>query len=176
MKTKVYIEQGDITTYKVDAIVNAANNDLILGGGLAGAIAKKGGPKIQEECNKIGPIEVGGAAITTAGNLPAKYVIHAASMRLGSRTRADKLESSVRNSLKIAEEHKLKSIAFPAIGTGIGGFPIEECANIMIRCVLDHIKSNPNTSLEAVYFVLYDPHSYEIFKETLERLEKTQEG
>jgi hypothetical protein len=94
--------------------------------GLAGVIARKGGQKIQEECNKIGPIKIGEAAITTAGNLPAKYVIHAASMRLGGRTSSESLASSVQACLDIAEKYKLESIAFPAIGTGIARFPIEQ--------------------------------------------------
>ncbi len=166
--TNIYIEQGDITGYKVDAIVNAANNDLILGGGLAGTIARKGGQKIQEECNKIGPIKIGEAAITTAGNLPAKYVIHAASMRLGGRTSSESLASSVQACLDIAEKYKLESIAFPAIGTGIARFPIEQCAKIMIELILRHTKMQ--TYLKDVYIVLYDAKSYEIFTETYRKL------
>ncbi len=171
---RIHIEQGDITTYKVDAIVNAANNDLILGGGVAGAIARKGGPKIQEECNKIGPIEVGGAAITTAGNLPAKYVIHAASMRLGGKTTAKNLESSVKKTLELAEENKLESIAFPAIGTGIAGFPLEECAKIMFDVVDKHMKGYPNSSLKDIYFVLFDSHAYEVFRGVYEKLRSSR--
>jgi len=158
---KIHIKQGDITTYKVGAIVNAANNDLILGGGLAGAIGRKGGPAIQAECNEIGPIKVGQAALTGAGNLPAGYVIHAASMALGGKTTAESLASSVRAVLSIAEEYKLKSIALPAIGTGIAGFPVRRCAEIMLQIVLEHLKVS--TSLKDVYFVLYDNEAYETF-------------
>ncbi len=159
--TNVYIEQGDITEYEVDAIVNAANNDLILGGGLAGVIARKGGSEIQKECDKIGPIKVGRAAITTAGKLPAKYVIHAASMQLGGRTSAESLASSVRACLEIAEQYKISSIAFPAIGTGIARFPVEECARIMIKLICDHIRKG--TCLSDVYIVLYDAKTYNVF-------------
>src|ERR1700689_269137 len=117
--------QGDITQARFDAIVNAANNDLILGGGVAGAIRAKGGPSIQQECDKLGPIPMGEAAITGAGKLKARYVIHAASMRLGGSTSEAALRDLTRNSLKRAIEQGLKSVAFPAIGTGIAGFPIE---------------------------------------------------
>lgn len=165
--TDIHIEQGDITSYKVDAIVNAANNDLILGGGLAGAIARKGGQEIQQECNKIGPIKVGQAAITTAGKLPAKYVIHAASMQLGGVTSKESLESSVRQCLEIAEKYKLNSIAFPAIGTGIARFPIEQCAKIMIKVILNHIKKQ--THLKDIYIVLYDTKAYETFLKTYQK-------
>src|SRR5690349_17371068 len=122
LMTEIIITQGDITDADVDAVVNAANNDLQLGGGVAGAIRRKGGPSIQDECNGIGTIPLGEAAITGGGTLKAKYVIHAASMQLGGRTTAEALEASTRNCLVRAEEKKLRSIAFPAIGTGIAGF------------------------------------------------------
>jgi len=158
---QIHIEKGDLTTYATDAIVNAANNDLILGGGLAGAIAGKGGPTIQEECTRHGPIKVGQAAITGAGDLPAKYVIHAASMALGGTTTAQSLADSLRAVLDLAEQYKLKSIALPAIGTGIARFPIDRCAEIMLRIVHDHLSRQP--SLNSVYFVLIDDGAYEAF-------------
>lgn len=161
----IFIEQGDITAKNVDAIVNAANNELLLGAGVAGAIARKGGPSIQEECNAIGSIPIGYAAITGAGNLPARYVIHAASMGLGGElTTAKSLRTSTAHSLRIAADRKLKSIAFPAIGTGVAGFPVKECAEIMLHETLQHL-SGP-TSLEAIYFVLFD-------KTTLDKFQKT---
>ncbi|MCG3226157.1 MAG: macro domain-containing protein, partial [Candidatus Heimdallarchaeota archaeon] len=129
--TKIHLKRGDITDFEVDAIVNAANTKLILGGGVAGAIRKKGGPSIQNECNEIGPIKLGEAVITLGGNLYAKYVIHAASMHLGGKTTSESLKDSVWNCLRIGAENSIKSIAFPAIGTGIAGFPISECAKIM---------------------------------------------
>lgn len=168
MPARIYLMKGDITELEVDAIVNAANNDLVLGGGVAGAIRTKGGPRIQEECDRIGPIRLGEAAVTTAGNLKAYYVIHAASMQLGGRTTTDSLRSSMRNSLFRAEEKGFKTIAFPAIGTGIAGFPMEECASIMISEVLEHLKSH--SSLEKIYFVLYDDSALKTFEETYKKL------
>src|SRR5580700_8758274 len=149
----IEILQGDLTEMDTDAIVNAANNDLQLGGGVAGAIRRKGGPNIQSECNEVGPVPVGGAAITSGGNLKARFVIHAASMQLGGLTVAHSLRSSTAHSLRIAAQKGLKTIAFPAVGTGIAGFPIRECAEIMLREVEKHFESP--TSLEKVYFVLF---------------------
>ena len=160
--------QGDITEMAVDAIVNAANNDLILGAGVAGAIRRKGGPRIEEDCERIGSIRLGEAAVTTGGNLKALYVIHAASMRLGGRTTADSLRMATRQLLLRAEEKGIKSIAFPAIGTGIAGFPMDECARIMIAEVLDHLKLR--SSLEKVYFVLFDAAALKVFEETYGQL------
>src|SRR5579864_3407154 len=151
---EIIITQGDITDADVDAIVNAANNDLQLGAGVAGAIRRKGGSSIQEECDRIGSIAIGEAAITGGGTLKARYVIHAASMHLGGTTTAENLEASTRNSLRRAEEKKLRSIAFPAIGTGIAGFDTRRCAEIILRTVAAHLKSK--TSLKRVVFVLYD--------------------
>src|ERR1700739_4622919 len=118
---KIVLLQGDLTEMDTDAIVNAANNDLQLGGGVAGAIRRGGGPQIQKECDEIGPVPVGGAAITSGGNLKARYVIHAASMQLGGRTTAQSLRSSTAHALRIASQKEVKTIAFPAIGTGIAG-------------------------------------------------------
>ncbi len=168
MPTKIFFLKGDITSMEVDAIVNAANNDLILGSGVAGAIRQKGGPTIQEECERIGSIRLGEAAVTPAGGLKAYYVIHAASMRLGGRTTADSLRSSTRNSLLRAEEKGLKTIAFPAIGTGVAGFPMVECADLMIGEVLEHLKSR--SSLEKIYFVLYDDQALKVFEEAYQKL------
>jgi O-acetyl-ADP-ribose deacetylase (regulator of RNase III) len=159
---KVVLMQGDLTEMDVDAIVNAANNDLQLGGGVAGAIRRKGGGAIQRECDAIGTIPVGGAAITSGGKLRARFVIHAASMQLGGSTTARALKSSTAHSLRIAAERQLKSIAFPAVGTGIAGFPLTECAEIMLREVAGHLKGP--TSLEKVYFVLFDSRALAAFE------------
>ena len=168
---RVVIQQGDITEMDVDAIVNAANNDLILGAGVAGAILRKGGPSIQEECNEIGSIPVGYAAITGAGKLKARYVIHAASMGLGTTaTTAKTLRTSTAHSLRLAAERKLKTVAFPAIGTGVSGFPRDECAQIMLGEVVQHLKGE--TSLETVYFVLFDAHAHDVFKRGWDKLQK----
>lgn len=163
----VEVLQGDLTLQDVDAIVNAANNDLQLGGGVAGAIARRGGPSIQDECDKIGSIEVGGAAITTGGNLKARHVIHAASMRLGGRTSADSLRGSTRRSLEIANERGLRSIAFPAVGTGIAHFPLNECARILVEEVAAH--SRGLTSLKEVRFVLFGQEAETAFSEEADR-------
>jgi len=153
----------------VDAIVNAANNDLLLGAGVAGAIARKGGESIQKECNAIGSIPVGFAAITGAGNLKAKYVIHAASMGLGgARTTAKSLKTSTAHSLRLAAERGLKTIAFPAVGTGVSGFPMQECAEIMLSVAAEHLSKE--TSLETVYFVLFDEASLDIFAAAHDRM------
>ena len=168
MQTKVFFLKGDITDLAVDAIVNAANTDLILGAGVAGAILRKGGPRIQEECNRLAPVPLGGAAVTTAGNLKALYVIHAASMKLGGLTSAEALRAATRNSLERAEEKTFRTIAFPAVGTGIAGFPMEACARIMIAEALEHLKSL--TSLEKIYFVLFDDAALDVFRKVHEEL------
>jgi O-acetyl-ADP-ribose deacetylase len=168
MPTKIHFLQGDITNMAVDAIVNAANTDLLLGAGVAGAIRRRGGPRIQEECDRIGPIRLGEAAVTPGGNLKAYYVIHAASMSLGGKTTAESLRSSTRNALLRAEEKGFKSLAFPAIGTGVAGFPMAECAETMIGEVLNHLKSR--SSLENIYFVLFDEPGLKVFEETYKRL------
>jgi O-acetyl-ADP-ribose deacetylase len=154
IEQKIVIQQGDLTEMQTDAIVNAANNDLILGGGVAGAIRRKGGDEIQRECTAIGSIPVGYAAITTGGKLPAKYVIHAASMQLGRATTADTLRRSTAHALRIAADRGLKTIAFPAIGTGIASFPIKDCAEIMLQEATQHLENG--SSLEKIYFVLFD--------------------
>ena len=151
-----------------DAIVNAANNDLQLGGGVAGAIRRKGGPQIQSECNEIGTIPVGGAAITSGGMLKARHVIHAASMQLGGRTSAHALRSSTAHSLRIAAQKGLKTVAFPAVGTGIAGFPLRECAEIMLGEAQKHLEGP--TSLEKIYFVLFDQEAEEIFKKVFQEM------
>jgi O-acetyl-ADP-ribose deacetylase (regulator of RNase III) len=163
----VDVLQGDLTEQDVDAIVNAANNDLILGGGVAGAIARRGGPAIQAECRAIGPIEVGGAAITGGGQLKARFVVHAASMRLGSATSAESLRKSTRRSLELASERGLRSIAFPAVGTGIAHFPLKDCARIMLEEVVAH-GAHP-TSLQEVRFVLFGDEAEAKFRTEAEQ-------
>ncbi len=167
--TLIHLTTGDLTESDADAIVNAANNDLILGGGVAGAIRRKGGETIQRECSEIGSIPIGGAAITGGGNLKARYVIHAASMQLGGSSTAHAIRSSTAHSLRIASEKKLSSIAFPAIGTGIAGFPLRECAEIMLRETVKHL--NGPTSLKRVDFVLFDAPTLKVFQEAFRVLE-----
>jgi O-acetyl-ADP-ribose deacetylase len=171
LSERIVIQQGDITDSDTEAIVNAANNDLILGAGVAGAILRKGGDSIQKECNEIGSIPIGYAAITGAGKLKARYVIHAASMALvDARTTAKSLRTSTAHSLRLAAERKLKSIAFPAVGTGVSSFPMDECAEIMLAETAQHLKGE--TSIETVYFVLFDERARDIFQRTWTKLQK----
>ena len=163
--SKIKLVQGDITELSTDAIVNAANSQLILGGGVAGAIKKKGGPLIQEECNKIGGTFVGGAVITTGGNLKAKYVIHAVGPRMGEGNEDEKLRNATLNSLRLMDDNKLKTIAFPAISTGVFGYPIEKCSSIMISTVTDYLISN--TKINEVIFCLYTKSDFKIFDNML---------
>ena len=157
--------EGDITEMDTDAIVNAANAQLVLGGGVAGAIRRKGGPKIQEECNRKGPTFVGGAVITTGGNLKAKHVIHAVGPRMGEGGEDEKLRNATLNTLKTADANNLSSIALPAISTGIFGFPMQRCAEIMLRTTIDYLKGN--TALEKVVFALFGAEAYKTFEKQL---------
>ena len=175
---KVYFEnrvielvQGDITEMETDAVVNAANAQLVLGGGVAGAIRRKGGPGIQAECNEIGGTFVGGAVITGGGNLKAKHVIHAVGPRMGEGDEDEKLKNATLNSLKLADENNLKSITFPAISTGIFGFPIQRCAEIMIGTSIDYLKGP--TGLERVVLCLFGHSDYEIFARELAQKDAT---
>lgn len=159
---RLLVKQGDITTYRGDAIVNAANNHLVLGSGVAGAIRSAGGPTIQEECTRHGRIEVGEAAITGAGELPVRYVIHAAAM--GDEPATEKsIRASTTASLALASEHGIKSIAFPVLGTGIASFPFERSATIMREA----IEASPDAQAieEIVFFGFSQEHA-----ETLARL------
>ena len=158
---------GDITEMETETIVNAANANLILGGGVAGAIRTKGGPQIQQECNKIGGTFVGSAVITGAGNLKAKYVIHAIGPQMGEGNEDEKLKNATLNSLKLADEHNLKSISFPAVSAGIFGFPIERCAGIMLQTTIGYLKGK--TGLEKVIFCLFGQDSYSVFERQLKQ-------
>ena len=171
LSERIIIQQGDLTEMDVDAIVNAANNDLILGGGVAGAIHRKGGDSIQRECDEIGSIPIGYAAMTGGGKLKARYVIHAASMGLGGHpTTSKSLRTSTAHSLRLAAERNLKSIAFPAVGTGVSGFPLDECAQIMLGEAIQHLHGE--TSLDTIHFVLFDARARDVFQSTWEKLHK----
>jgi len=167
--TEIKIVQIDIAELKVDAIVNAANNKLVMGGGVAGAIKKKGGKSIEDEAVKKGPIEIGQATFTSAGSLKAKYVIHAATMGMPACRQAGifqtdeiKIRNSTKNALRVAEELKIKSIAFPALGCGVGGFPLLAAAKIMAQEVFRHLKAEPS-GLKEIIFCLYDKEAFDIF-------------
>lgn len=171
-KAILELVKGDITDLPVDSIVNAANGNLKLGSGVAGAIRRKGGPKIQEECDEIiaqkGRIPTGEAVLTTGGNLKAKYVIHAVGPVYGEGDEDKKLRNATMNSLKLADQHGLRSIAFPAISTGRFGLPKERCAENMLPAAISHIKKD--TNLERVIFCLYDQETFDIFREALEQI------
>ncbi len=161
--------QGDITERDVDGIVNAANSYLQHGGGVAGTIVRKGGQIIQEESDKIGFVPVGHAAITVAGKLPSKFVIHAVGPRMGEGDEDNKLKSAVLSSLSLAAEKGLKSISIPAISSGIFGFPKDRCAMILIREAVNFIKEHPDTSLEVVEFCVYDAPTIDYFEKEFEK-------
>jgi len=163
--------QGDITDADCEAIVNAANADLIMGGGVAGAIRRKGGAIIQEQCNKIGRIRVGEAVMTTGGNLKAKQVIHAVGPRWGEGDENRKLASATLSSLRLADKYGLKSVAFPAISSGIFRFPVDSCATIMLSEAIGYLQKK--TGIELVVFYLYDSSTFNVFHERLNKL--TQE-
>lgn len=162
---KVRLIKGDLVQLGVEAIVNAANKSLILGGGVAGAIRTQGGPSIQEECNKIGPIEVGEAVLTSGGNLKAKYVIHAVGPVYGEGDEDQKLANAIVNSLKIANKRQLHSIAFPAISTGIFHFPMKKCSKIMLKESMNFLKKNDYP--KEIILCLYSEEAYQIFKDQL---------
>ncbi len=162
--------QGDITEQKVDAIVNAANSYLQHGGGVAGAIVRKGGYIIQEESNKIGFVSVGSAAVTSAGSLPAKYVIHAVGPRWGEGNEDDKLKNALISSLKLASEKGLRSISIPAISAGIFGFPKDRCAKILVGEAVRYLNGSPESSLKEVNFCLIDEQSIEYFLKEFKKL------
>jgi O-acetyl-ADP-ribose deacetylase (regulator of RNase III) len=165
--TDIELYKGDITRLELDALVNAANNHLWMGAGVAGAIKKAGGREIETEAVSKGPIPVGQAVATGAGRLKARYIIHAAVMGTDLATDAEKIRQSTRNSLIRADELGITSLAFPALGTGVGGFPIDECARIMITEVLNY--SARKTGLRKVVFVLFSEQSYRVFKQELNR-------
>ena len=163
--TKITVIKGDLTKIKVDAIVNAANDRLQHGGGVAGAIVRAGGWVIQEESNKIGFVPVGNAAITTAGKLPAKFVIHTVGPRMGEGNEDEKLKNATLNSLRIAEENNLRSIAFPAVSAGIFGFPKARGAKIMVENAVSYARGE--TKISEIIFVLFNDELYNLFLKEL---------
>ena len=160
------VVQGDITEVEVDAIVNAANNHFWMGGGVAGAIKRKGGVEIEREAVAKGPVPVGETVITGAGRLPAKWVIHAAVMGQDLITSKEYIKEATKNSILRASEFKISSIAFPALGTGVGGFPYRESAKAMMEGIEEGITKN--SSIKRVVFVLYDKEAYDAFKKEIQ--------
>ena len=179
MSGKLTVVEGDLTEQAVDAVVNAANSALKLGSGVAGAIREKGGPEIQAECDARGPIEVGCAAITGAGSLPARHVIHAAGMAPGGEASEDSVRRAARASFALALEHGCRSVAVPAIGAGVGGLAPQRCAEVLIEEARAHLEGDP--SLEEIRFVLFGEPMYRLFesardayavREQLERMKR----
>jgi O-acetyl-ADP-ribose deacetylase (regulator of RNase III) len=171
--TRLELVQGDITRLDVDAIVNAANGRLAHGGGVAAAIARSGGPVIQKESNewvrKHGRVPTGSAAITSGGNLKADYVIHAVGpvySAMSPSKAAQELASAVKSALRMADEHDLRSIALPAISTGIFGYPLVEAAEVMLKAAIEYARSG--TDLERIVFCLYSPSAFDAFAKALE--------
>lgn len=162
--------KGDITEQDTDAIVNAANRTLLGGGGVDGAIHRAGGPKILEECEKLGGCETGDAKVTTGGRLKAKYVIHAVGpvYHDGRSGESELLASAYRRSLEVAVEHRIKSIAFPSISTGAYRYPVADAADVALRTVIGFLKENPQ--VELVRFVLFDDRTYAAYQSALETL------
>jgi O-acetyl-ADP-ribose deacetylase len=165
---QIEIKAGDIAEADCEAVVNAANNYLWMGSGVAGAIKRAGGEEIEQEAMRAGPISVGEAVVTGAGRLKARYVIHAAVMAQDLRTGSEIIRAATRSSLLRALELKVTSLAFPALGTGVGGFPLEECARVMLDEV--HLSRAENSELKRVVMVLRSPEAAEIFRRELDRL------
>jgi O-acetyl-ADP-ribose deacetylase (regulator of RNase III) len=170
--TMLELVQGDITALAVDAIVNAANKFLAHGGGVALAIVRKGGPAIETESETIiaerGPLEAGDAVITSGGNLPAKFVIHTVGPVWGEGGENDKLRKAIRHSLALADEEDLKTIAFPAVSTGIYRFPVDQAAKLMLSEAAAYLRGT--TGLERVIFCLYDEETFRVFEEAFPAL------
>jgi O-acetyl-ADP-ribose deacetylase (regulator of RNase III) len=168
-KTTIRLVSADLTERNVDAIVNAANSHLQHGGGVAGAIVRKGGQVIQNESDKIGYVPVGGAAITTAGKLKARYIIHAVGPRMGEGDEDDKLKRAINSVLALAAEQGLRSISVPAISAGIFGFPKDRCAKILVAETAAFLRDNPAGALELVEFCIFDNEAYAFFRAELEK-------
>ena len=169
-KTTIRVVSADLTERDVDAIVNAANDRLQHGGGVAGAIVRKGGQVIQDESDKIGYVPVGSAVITTGGMLKARYVIHAVGPRMGEGDEDNKLKKAINSVLALAEEKKLRSISVPAISAGIFGFPKNRCANILVSETAAFLRGAPTVSLEIVEFCIFDKEALGFFRAEMEKL------
>ena len=161
----IRVTEGDICDSGAEAIVNAANSHLWMGGGVAGAIKRRGGPEIEREAIAQGPIPIGESVVTGAGSLEARHVIHAAVMGPDLATNADHIRQATLSALDRANELQLRSIALPALGTGVGGFPLRECASIMLGAVARHAAAP--TTLELVEFVLFGRNAYHAFADVI---------
>ncbi len=171
-RTLLRVQRGDITQVAVDAVVNAANTHLRMGGGVAGAIKRAGGAEIEREAVAHGPIGAGEAVATGAGRLPCRYVIHAATMGPDLVTSADLIRRATRSSLAVAERLQVASVAFPALGTGVGGFPMDEAARLMVREVVAHLQAGP-TTLRDILFVVTTDDARRAFEAALAEVPET---
>jgi O-acetyl-ADP-ribose deacetylase len=162
---RVEVLQADITTLDVDAIANAANTDLAHGGGVAGAISRAGGPEVQRESDRRAPIGLGEAVETTAGDMPSRWVIHAATMRLGGPTSADIIHRATAATLARADELGARSLALVAFGTGVGGFPLEDAARIEVEAVRAHLERG--SRLERIVFAVHGEAARAAFEAAL---------
>jgi O-acetyl-ADP-ribose deacetylase (regulator of RNase III) len=172
----IELAQGDITTQATDAIVNAANSALAGGGGVDGAIHQAGGNSIMEECRKLGGCPTGQAKITSGGNLPARFVIHAVGpiYNNGKQGEAELLASAYRNSLAVARENNLKTIAFPSLSTGAYRYPLNEAAHIALATTAKYLKKHPR-AFEVVRFVLFSDTAFKAFETEMQKLQLSLE-
>jgi O-acetyl-ADP-ribose deacetylase (regulator of RNase III) len=166
-QTDVILDRGDITDHEVDAIVNAANDQLVMGAGVASAIKRKGGLIIEEDAVRQGPVEVGEVVVTTAGNLAASYVIHAAVMGQDLSSTPDIVRRTTLAALRRAEEMRLQSVAFPAFGTGVGRVAPKDSAEAMVAALRSHLADVPGSTLRRIHFVLFQEDTYQAFKAAL---------
>ena len=165
--------QGDITTQDTEAIVNAANSSLLGGGGVDGAIHRAGGPEILAECRQLGGCATGDAKITTGGRLKASYVIHTVGpvyWQEGPERAEELLASAYRRSLEVAAENSLRSMAFPAISTGVYGYPMDEGARVALQTVIDYLTAQEDDAIRLVRFVLFSGKAYQVFQRVLSGL------
>ncbi len=167
MPGRIELVAGDITEVSADAIVNAANTDLVLGAGVAGAIRRRGGRAIQDECDRLAPIPLGEAVRTTGGELPHRCVIHAAVMDWGGAASEETIRCCTRSALRVAGENNLRTVAFPALGTGVGGFSMRRCAEVMLEEAWSFLDDEAS-SVEKILIVLFEEQAYRMFESVLD--------
>ena len=169
---KAWLEvlDGDIAALAVDAVVNAANDHLCMGAGVAGALKRAAGPEVEREAIAKGPIAVGEAVATTAGRLPARWVIHAAVMGQDLCTSGPIITQATHSALRVADELGAASVALPAFGTGVGGFPVEECARLMVGACADYLRAHPHTSLRRIVFATFGATATAAFEAAVAQL------
>ncbi|HKJ68661.1 MAG TPA: macro domain-containing protein [bacterium] len=168
LNSKVEIVQGDLSEQDTTAVVNAANNHLWMGSGVAGALKKKGGESIEQEAIEQGPTNIGNSVLTKGGDLKARYVIHAVSMGQDMKTNIDYVAKATRSALQLADEEGIGSVSFPAIGAGAGGLEMHQVASTMLTQTIDHLQSD--TSIRLVRFVLFDEKTHEAFNDELRHM------